>query len=176
MDHVLRRGVAIILGLVSAIAAAMIFLPLAALFDPTLRESGAMIAAFAMISAIFDALEGYAPDPGGFVIGLLQVATISVAAAPLLIAALIGEVARLRSVVWYMGATSVIAAAVPFSGRIAREAMRFGDPDPGSVRSRLVLLFFLTGCVAGFVYWLIAGRGAGRDEDDAPPQGPLWSR
>jgi len=176
MDHFIRRAVMMTLGLVSGIAAGVIFMPIAALFDPTLRESGALVIAVAIFAAVFDALEGHAVDPGGVFAGLVWLAAMSVSAAPLVIAALIGEVARLRSVLWYMAATSIVAAAVPWSARLAQEAMRHGDPDPSQVRGRLVLLFFLTGCVAGFVYWLISGRNAGRTEADAPPPVRNWSR
>ena len=81
---------------------------------------------------------------------------------PLVIAA-ISEVLKMRSLLWHTLATGVLTAAVPW---ILRGAARVANPAELHVSAVLGL----TGAVAGFVYWAIAGRDAGGR--DAPPPSP----
>ncbi len=165
MDRLLRRLVTIVLALVVAVAAAIIFLPLAALVDPTTREIGAALSGFAVL-ALFNPLFGEAaPDLDGIALAF-RTATLSICAAPLIITALIGEAAKVRGWIWYAIATGGLAAALPFVMRLSLATQTSPSPVRQSVEMRFSLLFFLTGVLSGFIYWLIAGRAGGRDSND----------
>jgi hypothetical protein len=62
--------------------------------------------------------------------------------------------------IWYSGSTGLLAAAVPWLVRSAKHMERATSIN--AAETRFALLFFFTGLVSGFVYWLIAGRDAGR--------------
>ncbi len=69
--------------------------------------------------------------------------------------ALIGEVAGWRSFTWYGRAAGALAAAQPFLAR-PRGAQALLPAE-----GRIATILFLAGAVAGLVYWLVAGCGAG---------------
>ena len=67
---------------------------------------------------------------------------------------IVGEIARIRSLVYYVAGGGVALAAIPL---LARSASGAPSPRP----STLVWQVFATaGFAGGFVYWLIAGRNA----------------
>ena len=78
---------------------------------------------------------------------------------PLVVVALVGEVARVGAGLWYLIGTGSLAAAMPF---ILRASLRTGALAPNGTEQRFLLLFFLTGALGGSLYWLVAGRGAMR--------------
>ena len=82
--------------------------------------------------------------------------------APLALAALIGEIAGARSWSWYVGVTGFLAAASPWIARATRGLAQAHRPSP--LEMRIAALFFLTGALTGWIYWLIArpGRHEGR--------------
>jgi hypothetical protein len=85
-----------------------------------------------------------------FVTGLMAI-VIVLAAAPLALVALVGEIARARSPLAY-----IIGAGLAYAALMV--AMAGGlDVDP----SKLALAGAASGACAGGVYWLVAGRGAG---------------
>ena len=114
------------------------------------------------ILALFSALAG--SDTPDRLWSAVALAFWTLAAAlivlPPLVAAIVGEVAGLRSFVWYGGAAGVLTAAIAWLGHAASHS-----PDP--TETKLLLLLFLTGAVAGLVYWAIAGRGAGDGTEPA---------
>jgi len=67
-----------------------------------------------------------------------------------------------RSLIYYGLVTGLITAAIPW-------LMRGGYVETPALEAewRITALLFVTGAVAGFVYWLITGRSAGRRR--APP-------
>jgi hypothetical protein len=69
---------------------------------------------------------------------------------------LIGEIAGARSLVWYSGVSAALAGASPWIARAAMGLDRAREASP--LELRIALLFFLTGAVAGAIYWLIAAR------------------
>ncbi len=71
----------------------------------------------------------------------------------MIIAVLIGEIARVRSSLWYAGATGVLAASVPWLARAAFHTQKAVSASPEELRFAFV--FFLTGAASGFVFWLI---------------------
>jgi hypothetical protein len=99
-------------------------------------------------------------DPGPIVAdAMLTVGRIvfTLLVLPPLVIAVISEVLKIRSLVWYALATGVLTAAVPW---ILRGAARVANPAELHVSA----ILGLTGAVAGFIYWAIAGRDAGGRE------------
>jgi hypothetical protein len=83
---------------------------------------------------------------------------IAVCFLPVALVGLVGEIARWRSFLWYAGATGALTAAVPTLARAALDT----TPDRLALplEAHMTLMLFLSGVVAGLVYWLIAGRSA----------------
>jgi hypothetical protein len=158
MAKALRRIFVMSFGFVLAASCGALFLPIAALSDPTVREVGFE----AVVGGVFAMLDETArqgdPTAGFQALGLVFWAIlIAVCVAPLAFGALVGEIAGARSWSWYLGASGLLAAASPWIARGAR-AQASGRP-PSQTELRVLGLFFLTGALTGFVYWLIAVRG-----------------
>lgn len=166
----LRRLIVMSFGFLIASGVGAVFLVVSALFDPATREAGLVSVMAGLFSAFDEALDG--GDPGqalsalGFVIWAVIVATC---AAPLAIAALIGEVAGARSLVWYSGISGLLAGASPWIARAARGLERVQSVS--EAEGRLALLYFLTGALTGAIYWLIAApshRAAAQENVRSP--------
>jgi len=80
--------------------------------------------------------------------------------APVVIVAIGSELFRLRSGLIQSGLTGLLAALLPL-------AMLRLSRAPSQAELQIISGLFLVGVVGGFVYWLIAGRGAG-GEPKAP--------
>jgi hypothetical protein len=156
----LRRLIVMTFGFLIASTIGAIFLVVSAMFDPATREAGFVSVMASLFAAFDEALDG--GDPGqalsalGFVIWAVIVATC---AAPLAVAALIGEVAGARSFVWYSGVSGLLAGASPWIARAARGLDR--AQSVSEAEGRLAILFFLTGALTGAIYWLIAAPSSG---------------
>jgi hypothetical protein len=154
---VIRRIIVMVFGFLIAVSIGAIFLFISALFDPATREAGFSAAT----AGLFAFLEQDVPEAGlndpfttfGFIVWAIIIATC---AAPLAVAALIGEIAGARSLVWYSGVSAALAGASPWIARAAMGLDRAREASP--LELRIALLFFLTGAVAGAIYWLIAAR------------------
>ncbi len=151
----LRRIVVMIFGYLIAAGVGAMFLIVSALFDPATRELGLASVMAGLFAAFDEALAEGDPSQAvtaiGFVIWAVIVATC---AAPLAVAALVGEAAGARSLVWYSGVSGLLAGASPW---IARAARGLDPAQPMTdAEVRLALLFFLTGALTGAIYWLIA--------------------
>ncbi len=73
---------------------------------------------------------------------------------PALLLVIIGEVARIRSFIYYIVGGGVVAALIPLVGM-------FGSSTTEQMPSIVVFQVFATaGFAGGLVYWLIAGRSA----------------
>jgi hypothetical protein len=77
---------------------------------------------------------------------------------PPIFVALVGEIAGIRSFIWYGFGTGALTAIIPWISR--GESV---DAIPGA-EARLTMLLFLAGAAAGLTYWLVAGRSAGFKE------------
>ncbi|WP_112661861.1 hypothetical protein [Microvirga flavescens] len=138
--------------LLAAIGASGFFLFIACLVDPTMAEltgNTVFVGFWSLMNDIFSADD---PEPiirQAFAIAGRLVFTLLVF--PPLLVAIVSEVVKARSVFWHAGATALLTAAVPF---ILRGSARSATPAELHVSAVLAL----TGAVAGFVYWLIAGR------------------
>lgn len=161
----IRRALVVILGLLVAIAAALVLLPVVAMLDPVARETGAAFAQSVFLSLAQSDLEGSSAFAAAELARFVWIAAIAICVAPLVVTVLIGESARVRSFLWYVGATGVIAAVAPWVARAAFRTTRAISATPEELRFALV--FFLTGAVSGLIYWTIAGR-RGSDRAAAP--------
>jgi hypothetical protein len=162
----MRRIVVMAFGFVLAVGAGAIFLIVSALFDSATREAGfaaAMSGIFALIEE--DASAGGLEDPlttFGFIVWAIIIATC---AAPLAVAALIGEIAGARSLLWYSGVSATLAGASPWIARAAKGLDRAREASPLEIR--IALSFFFTGALTGAIYWLIAAPPSARLSADS---------
>ncbi len=145
-----------------AIPAAAMFLFVAGLMEPAGRDLAlALVDALAQLVADAIWLDAV-PDVALPVAWSLWRASLAVLVAPVLCAGLAGEIFRVRSYVYYAGVTGLVTALVPW---VARTRLGIGSGaglrgmDPAELR--LTAILFVTGVVAGTIYWLIAGRTAG---------------
>lgn len=84
--------------------------------------------------------------------GLMLAASITVV--PSLLMVIVGEIARIRSIIYYVAGGGLALAAIPLLARFGQD---------GSVTAPEVMvwqIFATAGFAGGFVYWLIAGRNA----------------
>lgn len=72
---------------------------------------------------------------------------------PALAAVIIAEVVRIRSVIYYMLTGGLAVLAIPL-------LYETEEGITGTVNTHYMILFSACGFIAGFVYWLIAGRKA----------------
>ena len=160
----LRRLFAVPFGLLLAVSASSLFLVIASIVDPVMGAFAGEALWFGfwwLIDTLF-AVE----DPGPVLdsalsgVGRLLAAVLL---APLLLVALVSEVVGARRLLWQVGATALLTGALPW---LARGGARPATPE----EIRIAAILALTGAVAGFVYWLAAGRGAGRESSPAVAQ------
>lgn len=141
------------LGIGCAVTTGLIFLMIAATFQPAMGQlfAGLSLASlYAFIEALLVANDTGTAPQGAFL--ALWLLTVGVIALPPAVVALIGEFAGWRSFVWYSGATGALTAALPWMAR--------GSASGTSSEADITLMLFLTGALAGFVYWAVAGRTA----------------
>jgi hypothetical protein len=155
------------LALLFAIPAGMLALGTVAVFDPVVALfSGEVV--WAGMWSLLDRLsivDDPAPIIEGAFAGLSKAAATLLVAPPLFVG-VVGEVAGVRSALWYAGGTGAITAAIPW---IVRASERV--PTAGEIHITLAL--FVAGAAAGLVYWLIAGQSAGARGSVLAAPGPV---
>lgn len=115
---------------------------------------------------LMDALFGLAEsgvDPGpaaAAAFSLIGRLGLAIIVAPVILMALFSELFRLRSGLIQSGLTGVLATLLPL-------AMLQLSRAPTQAETRVIGALFLVGAATGFVYWLIAGRGAGGERSSA---------
>ena len=161
----LGRIVLFLIALILAIPAGTVTLAIGMVMEPTAHELIARIGV-AMMDALFSeaisdgAAELFVRD----VLFSFWVLSLILLIAPVAFVGLIGETIGSRSFVFYSGLTGVATAAIPWlmrGGFVSSPAL--------AAEGRISALLFLTGTVAGLVYWAIAGRTAGRRRETLPP-------
>jgi hypothetical protein len=152
-----RRAILSLFGLTVAIAAALIVLPVAAVIDPVTREAGTALARFVFFSLADTSFHGSSAYAAAELARFVWTVLVAVCVIPLVMAVLIGAVARVHSLAWYVGATGCIATLAPWVARAALHTPKAVSASPAELR--LAFVFFLTGAVAGLVFWILAGRG-----------------
>ncbi len=171
----LRRLTLMIFGFVTASGVGAMFLVVAAFFDPATRDAGFSATMAGVFAIIEEALREGAPENAFAAFWhVIWAVVIATCVAPLAIAALIGEIAGARSIVWYSGVSALLAGASPWIARAAKGLER--AQSMSALESRIALLFFLTGALTGALYWLIAAPAAARAPRNAqvgPPRNPM---
>ncbi|MEL6748478.1 MAG: hypothetical protein AAFO79_11810 [Pseudomonadota bacterium] len=82
----------------------------------------------------------------------------SVSLLPAVLVVIVGEVARLRSLLYYVTASGAALAALPLLAGFATSGI--GLTEGGLPQLTLVQVLATGGFAGGVVYWLIAGRSA----------------
>ena len=148
MTLLLRALFLIPIGFVFACVAAGFFFVFAAL---GFGDDGAYLDRYLMETIVLVA--GVSATAGGL------------AAVPALVAIVIAELLSLRSVLFYLLAGAAIGLAAELAARAPEAGLATAD----------LQLFIASGVVGGFVYWAVAGHGAGRPRRRdvlAPPEQP----
>src|SRR5215218_2748548 len=143
------------LALLFAIPAAMLTLGVVAVFDPVVALfSGEVVWAgfWSLLDRLAD-VDDPAPVLEGAFTGLSRAAATLLVVPPLFVG-VVGELASLRSALWYAGGTGAVTAAIPWVVRASERA-----PPPAQFHIPLAL--FVTCAAAGMVYLLIAAQSAG---------------
>jgi hypothetical protein len=162
----MRRLFISLIALVLAIAAGALFLAVAGLAVPDTRELAADISIGRLLLSLAGIANGAPPDQVWSVVAIAFWAlAASLLVLPPLVTAIVGEIGGTRSFVFYGGLSGLLAAAIAWLGHPAAT-----PPDPAD--SKVLLLVFLTGAVAGLVYWALAGRTAGHPAGPGDPTGP----
>lgn len=147
-------------GLMLAIPAGALVLGAGALLDPVSREMVGSLGLVGFLSGLSDLASGLPPDVLVAAFAAFARALGVLLVLPPVAAAVIGETFGWRSAAWYGGASGAATALLPL---VARGGVR---PPAGSgalaAEGRVLAILFLTGAASGLVYWLIAGRDAGR--------------
>ncbi|MGD9545800.1 MAG: hypothetical protein AB7F41_16920 [Methylocystis sp.] len=162
-----RRIVVMVFAFILAVGVGAVFLILAALLDPAIRDAGFTVAISGIFAFIEEDARAGASDPlatFGFILWAIMIATC---VAPLALAALIGEIAGARSLLWSSGVSATLAGASPWIVRAAKGLDRAREASPLEIR--IALLFFLTGALTGAMYWWIAAPPPARQADPRPP-------
>ena len=84
--------------------------------------------------------------------GVLLIASVTVV--PALLMVIVGEIARIRSFLYYVAGGGIALAAIPLLARFGQGGA-IGTPD-----AIVWQVFATAGFAGGFVYWLLAGRNA----------------
>lgn len=114
-----------------------------------------------LMAALFDmAAQGFDPGPAAdAAFSLLGRLGFAILVAPVVLVAIGCELFRLRSGLIQSGLTGVLAALLPL-------AMLGMARAPSIAEVQVISALFLVGAASGFVYWVIAGRGAGGERAD----------
>ena len=156
----LRRAIGVIFAMVVAIGAGLVFLPVAAFVDPVTRAAGFALIQFAVWAfADADIVDGLNGGGLATLTRFVWMAVLTVCVVPVVAVASLGEIARVRALPWYAGATGLAAASVPWLIRAALHLPRAAGYNFAELRFAVV--FFVAGLISGSVYWLLAGRDAG---------------
>lgn len=112
-----------------------------------------------LLDALFGLAEsGYDPGPAAqAALALIARLGLAIIMAPVLLMAVFSEIFRIRSGLIQSGLTGMLASLLPL-------AMLQFARAPSEAETRVIGALFLVGVVTGFVYWLIAGRGAGGEQ------------
>ncbi|AWN51351.1 hypothetical protein [Methylobacterium sp. 17Sr1-1] len=160
----LGRLLAVATALLMAVACGAVALGVGVVMDPVLRDLMGALGLSGLEAVLSDLAEGYAPDPA-MVEGAVSLgrAVLLLVAVPPALNAVVGEVLGWRSLVWYGGATGLLTALLPWLMRGGAGPAR-AEIGAGieAGEGRVTAILFCAGGVAGLVYWLGAGRFAGR--------------
>lgn len=145
------------LALVLALPCGALALIIGVLADPGLSGVAAVLGV-AGLEAFFDAMASGLPDATALALASAAAwGLFLLVALPPTLAGLVGELFRVSRLAWYGGASGALTAALPWfvrPGRVSTTAL--------AAEGRVTALLFVAGAVSGLVYWMVAGRSAGR--------------
>ncbi|GJD35956.1 hypothetical protein [Methylobacterium aerolatum] len=151
--------------LLLAVTAGGVALTLALLFDPGANAWLTQGALAGLDAAFGDMAAGLPPESVLMLVAGLAKALFLLLFVPPVVVATAGEVMGRRSLLWYGGGCGLLTALLPW---LVRGSPRPGSPGVAAAEARLTLILFVVGASAGLVYWLVAGRSAGRTDGPAP--------
>lgn len=151
MDWVWRILV-VLLGFVAAMVTSGLSFVLAAVVDPILQVF-AMRVVLTEVWKFFKAIVTLSPPAEGMLDA--PTALLLFLIAPPLIVGLAGELFRIRSFLWYSLATAAFSA-------IAIYLLPAAQRPPTALEVWIAAEMAVMGCLAGLMYWAVAGRSAGR--------------
>jgi hypothetical protein len=161
--RVLWRLFAVPFGLLLAVSASSACLIVASVVDPVMSSFARGTLWVGLWSVLEAALAAEDPAPLIEALGSAGRLLGIVILAPPVLVALASELIGARRLVWHVGATGLLTGALPW---LASRGVRPASPE----EMRIAAILALAGAVAGFVYWLVAGHGAGADP--VPPHAP----
>jgi hypothetical protein len=158
------------LGLVIAIPFGLAAMAIGIALEPTARELVGTLGFATLWQILADLAAGDLPDERAVALfTAFSTAALALLVAPPALVAIIGEVLGWRAFLWYAVATGAVTAALPWAGRARFGLARFSEAAL-QAEGRITLVLFVTGAVAGAVYWLVAGRSAGPARSHAAPR------
>lgn len=157
----IRWLIVIPFALILAIAAGTVVFAFASALDPVLGPLVGDVL-WVGLNALVERILSV-DDPTPYVEGALSGASrlaFAILGAPALVSALVLEIAGSRRFVAHAGLTGLVSAAVPF-------LLRGGGRGPSPEEIHIAIVLGIVGAAAGAVYWMIAGRTAGRQREAA---------
>ena len=146
------------LALLLAVPAGVAILLGALVLDPVASVWLTQGALAGLDAGLSDLAAGLPPESVVFLVAGLAKAGFVLVVVPPALVALVGETLRWHGLLWYGAGCGLLTAALPW---LARGAVRPGGTALAA-EARVTAILFLAGAGAGIVYWLIAGRSAGR--------------
>lgn len=159
MMHLLGRLLLGAFALLLAVPAGGAALTVALLFDPGANAWLTNGALAGLDTALGDIAAGLPPEGILLLVAGLARALFVLLFVPPVLTAVAGEVTGARGLLWYGAGCGLLTAALPW---LMRGSPRPGAPGLAAAEARLTLILFVVGGCAGLVYWLVAGRSAGR--------------
>ena len=155
LGRILLGAFALLLAILAGSAA----LTLALLVDPGANAWLTQGALAGLDAALGDLAAGLPPESFLLLMAGLAKALFVLLFLPPALVGMAGEALGRRSLLWYGGGCGLLTAALPW---LVRGSPRPGAPGLAAAEARLTLILFVVGGCAGLVYWLVAGRSAGR--------------
>ncbi|MCJ2014092.1 hypothetical protein [Methylobacterium sp. J-076] len=152
--------------LLLAVSAGGVALAVALLVDPGANAWLTNGALAGLNAALGDVAAGLPPEGFAILVAGLAWAMFLLLFVPPALTALVGEFLGLRGLLWYGGGCGLLTASLPW---LVRGAARPGASHHTAAEARLTLILFVVGGCAGLVYWLVAGRRAGKALDPGRP-------
>ena len=163
--RLLGRVLLLLFGLLLAIPTGLSVLLVGIALEPAAQDLlGAL--GLAGFEAVYSELwRGGAPESvsADLLVGAWAVST-TILLLPPAVVAVVGEAAGTRSFVWYGFGCAALTAALPW---LARASGPLREHGAVAAEGRLTALLFLSGAASGLMYWLVAGRSAGRKKPPA---------
>lgn len=149
-----RPALAALFALVIAPAAGLVALAVLVVVDPATRETSYALTALVLQLLAEAETDRSAAEEVEAVLAFLYTAIVSIGFVPIVLVAAFGMLARLHSWAFISAATGAVTVLMPL---VLRSAFRLpAAATPSTVEMRFALSLFLSGIVAGTVYWFVS--------------------